>query len=289
VDLKFPPLFDNMIYMKKPSRIGIIIPTNLELQPFLKLIPALKLEAKHPWEVYNAAVNGTDIRIIISYIGPANAAAATERLCDFAPQIVLHGGSAGAINKELMPGDVVIGKYYKPLCSREILEVRKTLLLSNKGVRFTRQGEGVHLEQLETAAELLQMAAAAAKPAVTGFSSWDKGGWPSSIPPRIARVIQGTVGSQDGWTKDLAELDFLHSEFGVDCEDMESAFVAQIAAKHDLPFLAVRGISNNEYVATLQKDQIFPAVRAAAERAAIILYSVIQNLTNMACSELPIS
>jgi len=263
--------------MENVARIGIVIPTNLELQPFLKLIPSLKLEAKHPWELYSAAINGVALRIIISYIGPANAAAATERLCDFTPQVVLHGGSAGAINKELMPGDVVIGKICKPLCSREILEVRKTLLLSNKAIRYTQEGEGVHVEHLETNKELLQLAADAAS-VVNAFSAWDKGGWPSSISSRTANVIQGTLGSQDGWTKDKDGLDFLRAEFGVDSEDMESAFVAQIAAKHKLPFLAVRAISNNEYVATLQKHEIFPAVRDAAERATAVLYGVIEKL-----------
>lgn len=262
------------------KKIGVVIPTGIELKPFLDLIPALKLEEKHPWEMYSAQVDGLDLRFIVSYIGPANAAAATERLLALAPHAVLHAGSAGAMNQELMPGDIVIGSSYKPLCSRPILEARKSLLLSNKGIRFSRDGEGVHLEQLEADENLLSIASMI----VCGLSSklavWSAGGWPKTIPIRPPCALLGCLGSQDGWTKDREGLDFIRSEFKVDCEDMESAFVAQIAAKHRVPFLAVRGISNNEYHGSLEKHEIIPAVREAARNSAIVLSAIIDELAS---------
>jgi nucleoside phosphorylase len=50
--------------------------------------------------------------------------------------------------------------------------------------------------------------------------------------------------------------------------------VAQIAAKHSVPFVAVRAISNNEHIQTLQKSEILPAVKAASVRAGKALYEL---------------
>lgn len=259
--------------------LGVVIPTGIELKPFADLIPALKLEVKHPWEMYTAQVNGLDLRFIVSYIGPANAAAATERLLAFAPQAILHAGSAGAMNQDLLPGDIVIGSSYKPLCTKQILEVRKSLLLSNKGIRFSRDGEGVHLEQLEADEKLLSIASMAINGGLSSkLAVWAAGGWPKTVAVRSPLAVIGCLGSQDGWTKDREGLDFIRSEFGVECEDMESAFVAQIAAKHRVPFLAVRGISNNEYHGSLEKHEIIPAVREAARNSAIVLTAIIDEL-----------
>lgn len=260
------------------EKIGLLFPTNLELQPFLALLPELKQDSRHPWETYSAKFEGLQVTAIVSYIGPANAAAATERLLASGSQLLLHGGAAGAMNGSLMPGDIVLGKNYKILCSQPILEARRTLLLSNKAVRFSKNGEGVHLEQLDGDESLLELAESAGKNIGDAFPTWQAGGWPASVPQRAPRVTLGTLGSQDGWTKDATELQFILKEFAVDSEDMESAYVAQIAAKYDIPLLTARCISNNEHVATLAKEEIFPAVKEAAARSAHVLFATLSQL-----------
>ena len=264
--------------LSKPKKIGLIFPTNLELAPFLALVPELKQTSKSPWETYTASWKDLELTAIVSYIGPANVAAATERLLAASQNVLMHGGAAGAMNKELMPGDIVLGEHYKILCSRPILEARRTLLLSNKAVRYSKNGEGVHLEQLDADESLLNVAESAGENLSSTFPQWQAGGWPTTIPSRAPRVSRGTLGSQDGWTKGAAELQFIIDEFAVDTEDMESAYVAQIAAKYDVPLLTVRCISNNEHIATLAKDEIFPAVREAAARAAHVMHSTLSQL-----------
>jgi adenosylhomocysteine nucleosidase len=261
-----------------PSRIGLLFPTSIELQPFSDLIPELILLKDRPWETYSAQINELNITVIVSYIGPANAAAATEHLITYQPELIFHGGSAGAMNPDLMPGDVVIGASYKILCSKPILEVRRKLLLSNKGVRYVRDGNAVHVEQLDAPTALIELAMSTAKRVVEKHPDWTAGGWPAGVRRRAPFCSTGILGSQDGWTKDRDELDFIRKEFGVETEDMESAYVAQIAAKHDVPFLAVRAISNNEYASPLEKSEIFPAVTAAATRAAEVLAAICRKL-----------
>jgi adenosylhomocysteine nucleosidase len=261
-----------------PSRIGLLFPTSIELQPFSDLIPELCLLKNKPWEIYSAQINDLSITVIVSYIGPANAAAATEHLITYQPELILHGGSAGAMNPDLMPGDVVIGASYKILCSKPILEVRRKLLLSNKGVRYLREGNAVHVEQLDAAASLVELAESAAQTLAEKHPTWTAGGWPEHLARRAPVCSTGILGSQDGWTKVRDELDYIRKEFGVETEDMESAYVAQIAAKHDVPFLAVRAISNNEYLCTLEISEIFPAVIAAATRSAEVLAAICRKL-----------
>ena len=261
-----------------PLRICLLFPTSAELQPFSNLIPELSVLKDKPWEIYGAQINQLSLTVIVSYIGPANAAAATEHLITYQPQLILHGGAAGAINPTLMPGDIVIGASYKILCSKPILDVRRNLLLSNKGVRYLRDGNAVHVEQLDAPSSLLEIAKSACEIVEGKHPVWTAGGWPAAVARRAPICSTGTLGSQDGWTKDRDELDFIRTEFGVETEDMESAYVAQIAAKHDVPFLAVRAISNNEYACTLEKSEIFPAVTAADARSAEVLAAICRRL-----------
>ena len=264
------------------ENIGIVVPTSFELAPYLKLWPHLKIVRSAPWEIYQTEVGQLSVTVIVSYIGPANAAAAAERLItlDQRPQTILHGGAAGAINSLLMPGDIVLGSEVKALCSREVLEVRRSLLLSASAIRYLKANEPVHVDSLPADEILLGRACRLALRLCDSFGYWTGPGWPPTIEKRLAQAALGTLGSQDGWTKSKTELNFLATTFGADTEDMESAYVAQIAAKHGIPFLAVRAVSNNEHVATLTRAEILPAIGLAAERAAAVICALVEDLGN---------
>jgi adenosylhomocysteine nucleosidase len=262
------------------THVGIVVPTSFELAPYLRRWPHLKILRSAPWEIYETEIGPLIVKIIVSYIGPANAAAATERLItlDDRPQTILHGGAAGAIKSLLMPGDIVLGSQVKTLCSKEILEVRRSLLLSASAIRYLKANEPVHVDSLPADEILLKRACRIALALCDTFGHWTGPGWPDTIAKRSAQATLGTLGSQDGWTKSKAELNFLNTTFGADTEDMESAYVAQIAAKHGIPFLAVRVVSNNEHVATLAKAEILPAIGLAAERAALVICALVEDL-----------
>jgi len=266
------------------TNIGIVVPTSFELEPYFEIWPQLETVSESPWQIYETSVGNGDakikVRLIVSYIGPANAAAATEKLMTLPepPQIILHGGAAGAINSTLMPGDIVLGRTVKTLCSQEILAVRQSLLLSASAIRYIKDGRPVHIDNLPADINILQTAEKIATQVCDELPPWSGPGWPANVERRAARAICGTLGSQDGWTKSTAELKYLATTFGVDSEDMESAYVAQIAAKHDIPCLAVRVVSNNEHTGTLAKDEILPAIGQAAKRAALVICGIAQQL-----------
>ena len=262
------------------TQLAIVVPTNFELAPYQKIWPSLASISVDPWEIYKIDIGKIAVSIIVSYIGPANAAAATERLMtqEQPPQVILHGGAAGAIKSSLMPGDIVLGKEIKTICSREILAVRQSLLLSASAIRYLQNGKPVHKDSLQGDATLLGKANLIAQRLCAEAQPWDGPGWPVDIIKRPPLVSQGCLGSQDGWTKNQEQLKFIATTFGADTEDMESVYVAQIAAKHNIPFLAVRAISNNEHIATLAKTEIFPAVGLAAKKAAQVICGLVEEL-----------
>ncbi len=264
----------------EPKHIGIVVPTSFELAPLLELIPELKPVTKSPWQIYAAELAGINLTVIISFIGPANAAAATEHLIskntNSKLDLILHGGAAGAINKSLLPGDMVLGAAMKIICSEETLAVRKTLLMATTSIRYLKDGEVVRLDQLEGDNKLLEQGLAASAKLAAKFPNWAGPGWPKEMAAREPRLIAGVVGSLDGWTKGLAQLNFVRNNFAVDAEDMESAYIAQVAAIHGIANLAIRAISNNEYVQTLEKNEIIPAVQAAAQRVAFVMKELIE-------------
>lgn len=262
-------------------RTAIVIPTQVEAEVYFKKWK-FELAEESPWQIYQTQLPGQTVSLIVSFIGPANAAAATERLICRGTDRILNSGSAGAINSDLLPGDIVIGESYKILCDRATLEVRKSLLLSSSPIRFIKDGKPTFLGELKADEVLLagaQELMANPQNAQPIQEPW-RGPWPEDEPRRPCRVSTGAVGSIDGWTKGLENLDFVRNTFSVDVEDMESAFIAQIAAIHGLPYLAVRAISNNEYRRTLAKDEIIPAVQEAAARAAAVVIQTVESFTH---------
>ena len=257
-----------------------MVPTSFELAPLLELIAELKPVAKSPWQIYSGKLDGVKLTLIISFIGPANAAAATEHLIgsatDSALDFILHGGAAGAINESLLPGDMVLGRAMKIICSEETLAVRKTLLMATTSIRYLKDGEAIRLDQLEGDSKLLEQSLAASTKLKATFPTWNGPGWPKTVKGREPQLLPGVVGSLDGWTKGLAQLNFVRNNFAVDAEDMESAYIAQVAAIHGIANLAIRVISNNEYVQTLEKNETIPAVQAAAQRVAFVIRELVE-------------
>jgi nucleoside phosphorylase len=61
-----------------------------------------------------------------------------------------------------------------------------------------------------------------------------------------SRVVVGTVLSADRWNRSPERIAALVERHGSHCEDMEAAAIALTCASHDVPFLTVKDVSNNE-------------------------------------------
>lgn len=249
-----------------------------ELAPYRALLDDLRPTRSGPWEVLEGRAGACRVVAIVSDCGPANAAAACERLVAcYAPAAVLHGGAAGALDPDLLPGDVVVGSRTCLLHPVPAQQGREALGLHPKGLRFRRDGERVHLAECPADPSLLARGERAARAVVAGLNRWMGPGWPGRVSARPARVAVGMIGSADAWTRHPGDLLALRARYGAACEDMESAFVAQVAALHRLPFLAVRAIANNEAASPLAPRDVPAALAAAGARAAAVLVRLLRE------------
>jgi adenosylhomocysteine nucleosidase len=263
--------------------IAVVVAVEEELAPYRGLLPGLRrVRETGPWEVYEAEAGGRRVVLVLSDCGPANAGAATERVVgQFSPAFVLNGGAAGAHDRDLLPGDAVVGSRYAILFPPS----RQTFLgdggprTFRKGIRFRKGGARVHLDDCGACPDLLRLGLAAARRVVPAFGRWMAPGWPAGVAPRPGVVTEGLVGSTDVWTSDPTEVAALHALYGAKCEDMESAWVAQVCALHDLPFLAVRVVSNSEAACPIAAADVPRAIAAAGTRAAAVLAALVRDLS----------
>jgi adenosylhomocysteine nucleosidase len=259
--------------MSSVQPAAIVVPMEGEFAPYRPLLPDLRrVENAAPWEIYLASAGTQPLLLVIAGPGPVNAAAATERLiARYDPVAVLHGGSAGAHRPDLLPGDVVLGSRYVIATSRALRAARAARGLPESLIRFRRDGRHQTLPHVDADLLLFELARRVAAEIEAELGPWRGPGWPADLPRRPGRVVEGVVASADAWTVDPDEIAALHEDFGAACEDMESAYVAQVCELHGLPFLAVRAISDNEAACALTPADVTVAIAEAGERAALIL------------------
>lgn len=262
--------------MDSEQPVVVIVPMDVEFAPYRTLLTELRpVPDGGPWEMYQARAGEQPVALVLSDCGPANAAAAAERMISqWRPAAVLHGGSAGAHNPELLPGDLVIGARYLIHTTRADRAARIARGVPTEMIRFRQGGRRVKLEHLDGGPALVQRAAALANGALATLGTWPAAGWPEDAPRRPGRAITGVIASADLWTADPEDIRALREDFGADCEDMESAYVAQICALHGVPFLAVRAISNNDARQAIAPPDIMAAIAAAGERAARLIVAL---------------
>lgn len=252
---------------------GIVVAMEEEFLPFRALLPTLRpAPGSGPWETWEGEAGGRPVVVAVSDCGPVNAAAALEALvARFDPGLVLSAGAAGAHDEALLPGDVVVGARYRVLVPIAVQEERARHGLHPKAFRFRRDGARHHADVLEAPAELLARAVACGEEELRGLGPWTGPGWPEGVAARDGRLVAGVVGSTDSWTRGVADLRALRAFYGSLCEDMESAFLAQLCALRGLPFVSVRCVSNNELRRPLAPSDVPAALALAGARSARIV------------------
>ena len=128
-------------------------------------------------------------------------------------------------------------------------------------------------ELLEVLAPTASEVALARSRAMAG-ASWL---WPGD--GRVPFATVGVIASADVWTQSVERLDVIHGLHETLCEDMEAAAAGRIAQLYGLPFLAVKDISNNEY---LQSSDLFDftdfPVEEVGKRAAAVIAALAAEL-----------
>ena len=259
------------------SLVGVVVAMEAELRHLLERSTIEREEVDGPWRDRYLSLHGVPVVALCSGMGMINAAAATEHLAArHRPRAILNFGCSGAHTRNILPGDVVIGEATVNHAAVHLLPSGEEHFV---GARYDVGGETMAAASLPADATLLGLAQAAA----TDWTPepWPRElGWPPAVPYRAPKIHLGVVASSDTWTQAEARLDLLHTRHRSLCEEMEAAAIAQICARHEVPFLTIKDISNNEFHAA--SDIVggftdFPT-EEVGKRAAALVVRVIARL-----------
>jgi adenosylhomocysteine nucleosidase len=207
---------------------------DFELGPLLD-----SLQSKHQvqigsWTYWTGRIGTKSVVVARTGQGPINAAASTAFAIDkFHPAAIVDQGTAGAHNPGFQVFDIVLGA--------------ATTDFSGYRSDHKDAGAGIDVNQWIPMPHQLRIGGGenktfptfAGDPALLAAArntSYDKG-----------RLRVGTIGSAYSFNRQIDFARWARKTFGTDSEDMESAYAAGVAAGMQIPFLAIRIISNSEY------------------------------------------
>lgn len=269
------------------QRIGIVVPTTPELKPLLDLLEEMAGKKDEGieqgiWRIHHVQVKELLISIIHSGPGMVNAAAASEALIQHEqPQALINYGIAGAHIHEALPGDIIIATqvcapFNGYLQAGGVLHSAFGIRWDDEAAEVYHQRVTQRFSHLPCDPLLVSLALQAAQvlveqdtPAIAA---------PPDQEVRPARIFSGVIASADTYCRDEHTFAYIRDTFGSLGEDMESAAVGQVAARHSLPFAIIRCLSNNDLLEVLtleRKRVIYPEM---ARRSALVTARLLQLL-----------
>lgn len=241
------------------SPIAVQGAVDTELGPLVEALGNPEPRDIRGFRFWEGTIDGKRVVVSRTEVGMVHAAMATMILIqEYAPRVILNQGTAGGVNPELVTGDIVLGRASVPFGG-----VRTTQRERGDGVDIDsweqlsvllrEDGERVRYQSFTADAELLRTALA--------------------VPYAGGKLVQGVVGSADQWNREVDKLLWAHEVYGIDSEDMESAAVHQVAHIYDIPFLAIRIISNSEH----HDPQFRPEVGTECAKFTIDVVKALKN------------
>lgn len=268
--------------MSVPAPIGVICALEEELE-HLRAGLAPGVEEWHAGRSYwRTALGSRPMMLARCGIGMLSAAAVTEALIGrHAPAMVLNYGCTGAHRDDVLPGDLVIGAR---VVAYDTIRVDVDGVERYAGMRYLHKGRQQKVDYLAADPTLLAAATRAAGRLEGRHEPWPPAsGWPETVPHRAPRLFAGTVASADRWNRAherIRALAGLHESL---CEDMEAAAIALTCASHDVPFLAIKDISNNELLRTTDARHFDTETAGQlGRRAAVLTLETLRELTGQA-------
>jgi adenosylhomocysteine nucleosidase len=203
--------------MTRSNRIiGIIGSMDTEIQEYLKEATNRRTIHWNNFLFNKAQLFGKDVVIVKCGVGKVFAAMVCERLIDeYAPKAIILTGVAGALNKKLEIGDVVISRD----CIQYDMDV-EALGFSRGTIPYTNYRVFVADAKLRGLA----------------------------LSAKIERnqIMEGRIltGDQFLTKKEAADHRYLTQELKGDAVEMEGGAIAQVCTLNKIPFLIVRTVSD---------------------------------------------
>ncbi len=188
-----------------------------------------KCENVGKYKFYEGFINNYPVVICESLVMSINAAIATHIAIEkYNPIAILNEGTAGAHEKTIHKGDIVIGEKCINITSCKTPNKKAgegSNSLDWKLVNFI-SGEENKLEYQYGDKRLINIA--------------------KQVTYTEGMVYFGTIGSGDVWNNEIDRILWLNREYKTLCEEMEGIAVYTVANNFNIPVLGIRIISNNE-------------------------------------------
>jgi adenosylhomocysteine nucleosidase len=208
-----------------------------ELQPLLQA-----LEGKEPiqiaaWTFWRGRIGGKTVVVSRTEVGSVNAVAATTlAIVNFRPRLIINQGTAGAAVPDLKLFDIVVGE-----STVDYGAFRSAHADAGAGVDLSRWTPMPHRLRLDGGERI-------------AFDRFPGDAAAVDAALRIAnprgRVVKGVIGTAFEFNREVDRLVWMNRIYGVVSEDMESAYAAGTAAGFKTPFVAIRIISDSDFLGT---------------------------------------
>jgi adenosylhomocysteine nucleosidase len=230
--------------------------------------------------VWHTELNGQPIVLALCGLGMMSAAAVTESvIVHERPSAILNYGCTGAHRADLLPGDVVLGAR---VVATDNQSERPNGEWRYFGMRYLRRAvQERDVPSLPADRALLERAVKVAAELEGRHEPWPVHlGWPDEVAHRTPELIVGTVASADRWNRRPASIERLVALHDTHCEDMEAAAIAMTCASHDVPFLTIKDISNNELLKVTESGTALVEMAAAelGRRASAVVLGLLHDL-----------
>jgi len=218
--------------MKVEKYIGIITAMDEEMLPIKKRLENLTAKTIYDLTFYEGTVGEKRYALVKSSIGKVNAGRSAQIMIDnYRLEYIINIGSAGSLNDNLNICDWVIG--------REIVQHDADITaFGHKKGYIPNVGEMTFSSE-ELIQEYIEKIQDVEKNSGNG-----------------SKVVIGKIATGDSFCTDISLKERLQEEFGADCIEMEAGAIGQVCTLCDMPFIAVKSISdkpNGENVIEYEK------------------------------------
>ena len=208
-----------------------------ELQPLLGALAGKEQIQIGAWTFWRGRIAGKTVVVSRTEVGSVNASTATTlAIVNFRPRLIINQGTAGAAIPDLKLFDIVVGE-----ATVDYGVFRSTHADAGAGVDLSRWTPMPHRLRLD-GAERVAFDRFPGDPAAVDAAL-------KVANPR-GRVVKGIIGTAFEFNREVDRLVWMNKTYGVVSEDMESAYAAGTAAGFRTPFVAIRIISDSDFLGT---------------------------------------
>ncbi len=229
-------------------KFGIIGAMDMEVDILKEKMEDVEIVEMAKMKFYDGTLSGQKTTLVRSGIGKVNAAlAANVMISRFNADVIINTGCAGALDKELTIGDMVI--------SKDAVEHD----LDTSAIGF-KKGEHpfMNIRFFEADENLIKRAEAAVK----------------AVAPDV-NIKFGRICTGDQFISSKEKKAELIEEFQGACAEMEGASIAHVCYMYNIPFVIIRAISDQADDKGQMSFEEFAPI--ASKRSAAITRYMVEN------------